>query len=72
MTLSEFIAAVRAGDVIVSAADVEGDNFGTVEKPLTLEDPESVTAEAFAHGVFSSEDTDWEDALALVREALSR
>lgn len=70
ISLDEFIAAIRAGKVIVRGAKVVGDTYATIMKPLTLDDPEGVTAEAFSHNVFDYQTVEWDDALAQVEEAI--
>jgi hypothetical protein len=44
--------------------------LATVKTPLTLDDPEAVTAEAFHRGVFQS--IPWDDALREIRRATAK
>lgn len=72
MTLQEFIAEIRARRMVVPSSKIVGDSFGTVMEPLTLDDPEAVTAEAFSHGVFNPDVVSWDDALDMVVAGISQ
>lgn len=70
MTLTEFVAAVRAGQITTTDGGREGDKYVTRAAPLAEANPVEITAVAFQYGVFE-ETIRWKDALAQVRDALA-
>jgi hypothetical protein len=70
MSPEEFVAEVRMGNVAAETGSFVDGAMESRMEPLGTDDPEAITAEAFARGVFDFE-MPWEDALAKVRELLA-
>lgn len=73
MSISEFVAMVKAGDVMTSAGDtkVTKRSVKMVERVEKLRyDAESICSELFNRGILDAKRITWDDALAKVKEAM--
>lgn len=73
MTLTEYVAAVRAGRIAIPAGSmVQGVIGEQVGAPLHTHDSASLTSEAFNQGVFGdASGITWDDALRQVQAAFA-
>jgi len=69
MTLDEFVALARKGELLVLHGEMteEGDAV-TTEGPIAL-DAEVIAAEAFGRGI-ASDDDEWDDVVAKIKALL--
>src|SRR5262249_58984649 len=72
MTAEEFIAKIKAGEIQTMTGARDGDNIVELVQPMTLDDVDGVTAEAFNQGVFDATKTSWEEARAELQRLISR
>lgn len=67
MTLEEFVAGIRSGEIAVRQGGMteEGDAY-SADGPAKGLDAESIAAEAFARDILDA-DVEWDDAVAQVK-----
>ena len=71
MKLSEYIEAVKKGEIIVGTGGIKSGKIVDRFVILSGDDAQAVAAEGFRLGVFD-DDTDWDQALAMVTQELER